>query len=223
MDTAAALGISRSTYANYETGANEPKTAVLIRMLQHFNTSFESLMGTENKEQAQQIQTKFSTADGNFRSQQFYRDRGLAGDLDLTIPILDVSAAAGPGFFNSDYLNIEERIRFPPSMMPSAQAIAIHNWGASMEPTVPNGSLLIIQWLDPNQWESLKNNRIYVITDKEGSTWVKRIQIDRQQSEILNLVSDNPDKSAHPIFKLSKRAVFRIWSVEWVIAKPGEG
>jgi transcriptional regulator with XRE-family HTH domain len=44
QETAAALGLTRSTYANYETGANLPKADVLAKILGHFSVTFEQLM-----------------------------------------------------------------------------------------------------------------------------------------------------------------------------------
>ena len=42
-----ALGLTRSTYANYEIGENEPKAKVLMKILGHFNVSFEELMSND--------------------------------------------------------------------------------------------------------------------------------------------------------------------------------
>lgn len=43
-ETATALGLTRSTYANYEINANQPKADVLSKILGHFNVTFEQIM-----------------------------------------------------------------------------------------------------------------------------------------------------------------------------------
>ncbi|ULT44155.1 helix-turn-helix transcriptional regulator [Niabella defluvii] len=43
-DTATALGLSRSTYANYEAGHNLPKADVLLKIISHFGVPFEIIM-----------------------------------------------------------------------------------------------------------------------------------------------------------------------------------
>ncbi|ULT44088.1 helix-turn-helix domain-containing protein [Niabella defluvii] len=50
-ETATALGLSRSTYANYEAGDNLPKADVLMKILGHFGVSFENIM-SENLQDA---------------------------------------------------------------------------------------------------------------------------------------------------------------------------
>jgi transcriptional regulator with XRE-family HTH domain len=44
QESAAALGLTRSTYANYETGANLPKADVMAKILGHFGVTFEEVM-----------------------------------------------------------------------------------------------------------------------------------------------------------------------------------
>jgi transcriptional regulator with XRE-family HTH domain len=43
-ETATALGLTRSTLANYEQGVNEPKLVVLCKIIGHFGVTFEQLM-----------------------------------------------------------------------------------------------------------------------------------------------------------------------------------
>lgn len=44
-DVANWLGIERSTYAKYETGATEPPFSTLVRLAEHWNASVYDLMG----------------------------------------------------------------------------------------------------------------------------------------------------------------------------------
>ena len=46
-ETASALNLSRSTYANYETGANLPKVDIAVKIIGHFGVTFEDLMQTD--------------------------------------------------------------------------------------------------------------------------------------------------------------------------------
>ncbi len=47
-DVANWLGIERSTYAKYETGATEPPFSTLVRLAEHWNASVYDLMGYED-------------------------------------------------------------------------------------------------------------------------------------------------------------------------------
>lgn len=46
-ETASALGLTRSTYANYETNANQPKSDVINKILGHFGVTFEKIMSED--------------------------------------------------------------------------------------------------------------------------------------------------------------------------------
>lgn len=46
-ETASILGLTRSTYANYETGANIPKADILLKIIGHFGVSFEEIMNRD--------------------------------------------------------------------------------------------------------------------------------------------------------------------------------
>lgn len=45
---AESIGLSTSTYNNYETGAREPKSDVLMRIAQNYNTTIDYLLGLSN-------------------------------------------------------------------------------------------------------------------------------------------------------------------------------
>lgn len=48
-ETATALGLSRSTYANYEVGENLPKADIMLKIIGHFGVGFEKLMSVDLK------------------------------------------------------------------------------------------------------------------------------------------------------------------------------
>lgn len=48
-DTALVLGLSRSTYANYEAGENLPKADTMMKIIGHFGVSFEKIMSENLK------------------------------------------------------------------------------------------------------------------------------------------------------------------------------
>ena len=46
-ETAIGLNLSRSTYANYETGENYPKADILLKILGHYGVTFEEIMNVD--------------------------------------------------------------------------------------------------------------------------------------------------------------------------------
>lgn len=52
QDMADLLGVDRTTYAKYESGANEPNIATLKQLSAHFNVSIDYLLDNTDDEQA---------------------------------------------------------------------------------------------------------------------------------------------------------------------------
>jgi phage repressor protein C with HTH and peptisase S24 domain len=104
------------------------------------------------------------------------------------IPFFDVEASAGPGAFPPEYQNPAGIVAIPAGLlrhhkMTAADLCAIQTKGDSMEPTIRNGSLLIVDRSDRQVREG-----IYVITRGEVLL-VKRIQ--PRENNTFRLKSDN--------------------------------
>lgn len=109
----------------------------------------------------------------------------------VQIPILDVSAGAGAGIDNGD-AEIVAHLPFPVGFLQKLwikpeKVRAVRAHGDSMEPTIPNGMLVLIN----TAASDLQDGRIYALRAPDGLR-LKRIQ--RQIDGSVTLISDNRDK-----------------------------
>lgn len=115
---------------------------------------------------------------------------GVPADLsnvDL-IPLLDVVASAGPGYENTRPYEIEQ-LPFPRSWLarlglPARFARFIDSRGDSMEPTIPEGAICLVDI----RVEHARRDGIYVLVDG-NNVRIKRIAVGWQNSIVL--ISDN--------------------------------
>ena len=155
-----------------------------------------------------------------------HREAAMAGDARrhyvtmVEVPVVDVEAAAGGGSANSDYFEDAETLHFPSSVLSptSSMRLCISVKGESMEPTLFDGTRIVVRRLDRSEWERIRSGNVYVVTDREGSTYVKRVRNNLQLFGMLTLVSDNPDQRKYKTFQLQEEEIFNVWEVELVIS-----
>lgn len=132
------------------------------------------------------------------------------------IPVTDIRAAAGAGYLNPDIIEEVDVIRLPPNMVRGGNHLCIRVKGTSMAPTLQDGGYVIIRMLDPGDWTTMSNDRVYVIVDKDGKTFLKRVKNRLAGAKgFIVLTSDSPDKMSHPSFNLNQDEIQFIWYVEW--------
>ena len=134
----------------------------------------------------------------------------------ISIPIADIKAAAGGGYMN-DVLRTSEFIQLPPNLTKSGKYLCIRIKGNSMSPTLQDGGFVIIRLLDRGDWKHLLSDRVYVVSDNEGKTYLKRVR-NRFNNGFIVLTSDNPDKATYPNFNLQMDEIISIWYVEWYLS-----
>ena len=155
-----------------------------------------------------------------------HREAAMAGDARrhyvtmVEVPVVDVEAAAGGGSANSDYFEDAETLHFPSSVLSptSSMRLCISVKGESMEPTLFDGTRIVVRRLDRSEWARIRSGNVYVVTDREGSTYVKRVRNNLQLFGMLTLVSDNPDQRKYKTFQLQEEEIFNVWEVELVIS-----
>lgn len=155
-----------------------------------------------------------------------HREAAMAGDARrhyvtmVEVPVVDVEAAAGGGSANSDYFEDAETLHFPSSVLSptSSMRLCISVKGESMEPTLFDGTRIVVRRLDRSEWARIRSGNVYVVTDREGSTYVKRVRNNLQLFGMLTLVSDNPDQRKYKTFRLQEEEIFNVWEVELVIS-----
>lgn len=218
--TATALGLTRSTLANYENGENLPKIDVGVKILQHFSISFEELMNEDLQ------QAHLSKKSGQLKSIELKHHEPLQisytaesnaayEEILVPVPITDISVAAGSGIYNQDYVSNVDAIRLPTTLLKKGNTyLCVKIKGPSMAPTLQDGGYVIIRLLDKGEWARMADERVYVVADNEGRSYLKRIK-NRFKQGFIVLRSDNPDQASFPNFNLTTEEINSVWIVEW--------
>jgi phage repressor protein C with HTH and peptisase S24 domain len=83
-----------------------------------------------------------------------------------------------------------------------------------MAPTLQDGGYVVIRLLDKGDWAKMQDDRIFVVSDKDGKSYLKRVK-NRFKQGFIVLRSDSPDKATFPNFNLNTNDINTIWYVEW--------
>lgn len=138
----------------------------------------------------------------------------------VSVPVVDIEAAAGGGAINSDYFDEADVMRLPSSMLPrtSAKRLCISVSGESMEPTIYDGTRIVVRLLDRSEWAGIRSGEVYVVTDRAGNSYVKRLRNNLETSGRLILTSDNPNQRKYTPLPLMEDEISNVWAVELVIS-----
>lgn len=147
-------------------------------------------------------------------------EKTLIKNEDVSIPLVDISVAAGcSGYNNPNYLDVVDYINMPPSMLKKqAQYYCIKVRGESMSPTILDSSYVIVRVLERYEWEDMPDRHIYIISDREGKAYIKRIKNRLREHGFIVCMSDNVDKANYPNFNLQEDELNSILYVEWYIS-----
>ena len=133
----------------------------------------------------------------------------------ITIPIVEIYAAAGHGYMNTDSLIPTGEINLPKAMFRSSGLrYCIRVKGHSMAPTLQDNDFLIIRHLDRAEWQSMSDEHVYLVVDKDGMAYVKRVK-NRIDRGFVVLTSDSIEKSSYPNFNLQADEISNIFYAEW--------
>lgn len=141
----------------------------------------------------------------------------LAISADIQrIPIVDLSVAAGSGYINPNYVEEIDSIAMPVTMLKNGkQYLCVRVKGHSMLPSILDGGYLIIRMLDRSEWEGIRDNYVYVVSDVEGKAFVKRLKNRLKQHGFIVCMSDNADKLNYPNFNIEEDEINSVWYAEW--------
>jgi phage repressor protein C with HTH and peptisase S24 domain len=106
----------------------------------------------------------------------------------------------------------------PASLAKQGKYLCIRIKGNSMSPTLQDGGYVVIRLLDRGDWKALVSDRVYVISDTEGMTYLKRVRNRFSSGGFIVLTSDNPDKASYPNQNLKEEEIVSIWYVEWYLS-----
>lgn len=151
------VGVKHNTISAYENGTNEPEQNILFAIADVLGVSINDLFPSPtNVEPA-------------------------APDL-ARIPVLG-SIACGEPIFAEE--NISEYIYMPVDRLPSGRLFYLRAKGSSMEPTIPDGSLVLIR----EQPEVESGAIAAVIVNDDTEATLKRV---KYQGNMMILMPDNP-------------------------------
>ncbi|MCD8193248.1 MAG: helix-turn-helix transcriptional regulator [Tannerellaceae bacterium] len=160
-------------------------------------------------------------ADTFFPASSFHAGAGKADPHQkqtVSIPVVDIFMAAGSGYLNTDYIEEESFMLMPSSIIKGGRNYLCGKIkGQSMSPTLQDSSYLIIRKLEPYEWSTIRDNYVYVISTREGATFVKRVK-NRLSQGFLVCMSDNPDKGNYPNFNLEIDELHTVWYCEWYLS-----
>lgn len=128
----------------------------------------------------------------------------------VQIPYFDIEASAGPGINPGEEESPVGTVSIPAGFLHKGSAnhlCAIQSKGDSMEPTIRNGSLLVVDRSDQEIREG-----IYVISRGEVLL-VKRVQL--LGNGMVRLKSDNPQYEPEEISKSEAQSVRLVGRVIW--------
>lgn len=133
----------------------------------------------------------------------------------ISIPVVDISAATGYGYFNSETIHVESNVILPKAMFTgNGLRYCVRIKGQSMTPTLQDCDFLIVRHIPTDEWLEMKNERVYMIVTKEGISFIKRIK-NRLSEGYIVLTSDNIEKSEYPNFDLQADEIHNIFYAEW--------
>ena len=137
----------------------------------------------------------------------------------VAIPVVDISVAAGSGFYNPDKLSEIDCIRMPRSMVKGGQPhLCVRIKGESMVPTLQDGGYLIIRLLDRSEWCDIHDGHVYVVSEVAGRAFVKRLKNRLSEHGFVVCMSDSADVQRYPNFNLMENELNTIWHAEWYIS-----
>lgn len=149
-----------------------------------------------------------------------YKESQFAANADLVhIPIVDISVAAGSGYNNPNYIEEVDSITMPSTMVKDGKKyLCVRVKGQSMIPSIQDGGYLVIRMIERTDWDSIRDNYVYVVSDTEGKAYVKRLKNRLHQHGFVVCMSDNADKQNFPNFNLYEEELHSIWYAEWYLS-----
>ncbi len=85
---------------------------------------------------------------------------------------------------------------------------AVHVTGNSMEPRIPNGSMVLVRPYNYTDYTELEFGRVHVVVTDDDRAMIKVVKLDPDNPRHILLISFNPDYPARSIPVSSIRRVF---------------
>lgn len=234
-DLAKLLDIRSNTISNYENEVSTPDYNILEKIISIFHVSAHDMLYTDIEitfqiEKSRKLRTKdrehttiASEPQAEYTPQEnkiqqlktIISDHQKPDNNLVSISMLEIYGAAGHGYMNDEKLIPTGVIDLPKSMLHSnGLRYCIRIKGHSMAPTLQDNDFLVIRHLDPGEWRSMSDEHVYLIVDKDGMAYVKRVK-NRLSKGFIVLMSDSIEKRDYPNFNLQADEIASIFYAEW--------
>lgn len=200
------LNVKANTISNYEKGVSQPDIATISTLMEIFDISSDELLFED-------LSIKKSS---NLINKPSYPSISV-DDNFVSIPLVDISVAAGCcGYDNPDYLEVVDTIKMPSSMVhDGCKYFCVHIKGESMSPTLLDSSYVVVRLLERSEWQDMPDRHVYVVSDRDGRSYIKRIKNRFSKHGFIVCMSDNIDKVNYPNFNLEEQEINSILHAEW--------
>lgn len=129
----------------------------------------------------------------------------------LTVPLYSLETVAG-------FSGRQDQPQYVEAEIPWANAkdgdFAVHVTGNSMEPKIPNGSLVLVRPYPYLDYTDLEFGRVHIIVTNDGRAMLKVVKLAPDKPRHILLISFNPDYPARSIPAASIVRVFLAVSVQ---------
>lgn len=163
------------------------------------------------------------TGDGPMLKDEYIQQESISkidiigsNDNFVRIPVVDISVAAGTGYCNPDYIEEVECISMPRTMIKNGCTyLCVRVKGQSMMPSILDGGYLVVRLMEQHEWNNIRDNYVYVVSDRDGKAYVKRLKNRLRQHGFIVCMSDNVDKQNYANFNIYNEDLNTVWFAEW--------
>ena len=195
QEMSVAIGVARTTVADYERGHSEPNITTLIRIAEVLGRSVDDL-----------VRHKITHEDYEVAKSPELKVLAITVDAQQNGNIELVESKAEAGYLSSfqdpEYIKDLPKIHFPNMPDGTYRGFEIH--GDSMLPLV-SGSIVICSYVE--RLEDIKDYRTYVVVSKSDGLVYKRVRKDLANRRLI-LISDN---DLYLPYELDVAEIAEIW------------
>ena len=197
------LGISRSTYANYENEHSEPPASQLLKLAQFYNVSTDDLLTKDIG--APLFRSGTEKADSILSDNIRILPVAVSENPKTNIELVPAKAIAGyvAGMKDTAYFKELPRFYLPKLSEGTYRAFEIE--GDSMPP-MQSGYIVIGRFVEHAR--ELKNGNRYIVVVRDEGIAFKRVISELDLNQRLILASDNPEYLPYTV---SAKDVLEAW------------
>lgn len=182
------LGISRSTYSNYEKGKSEPPAGMLLKISNHFSVRTDDLLSSDLG--VPLFHQKPEKADSILSDDIRILPITISGEGRQNVEFVQAKALAGyvAGIKDQGYISKLPRFRIP--KLPEGSYRAFEIEGHSMPP-IHDGYIVIGKFVEHAR--DIKNGGRYILILRDGDVVFKKVISELNKGKRFILASDNSE------------------------------